>query len=198
MKEFLSTWCPVEWLSLLTDDAGWTTCTGLQCSFHFQQMGLYNSQLEKTHSCAWGQASVYPSSFMSPVVTHPSVTGGLSEASHLRFLALHSLLSGFSGCLPARGSKPALLSMAHCYFFVKEQAHWGPGHWNSKFWSVDGSLALLNLTTPQSWVNSEATERTSDWDINFWMVVIKWLGLNTRLKNNKTKQNTKICVYKCA
>lgn len=121
MKEFLSTQCPLEWLSFLSDGAGWKIWTGLRFSFHFQQMGLYNSNLEKTRSCARGQASVYLSSFMSPVVIHPSVTGGLSDASHLKLLALDSLLSGFSGCLPPCRSKPALLYMAHCYFLLKSK-----------------------------------------------------------------------------
>lgn len=82
---------------------------------------LYNSKLAKTHSYAQGQTSVYSHSFMSPVVTHPSVTGGLSEASYLKLLALDSLLSGFSGCLLPWRSKPALLNMAHCYFLLKRK-----------------------------------------------------------------------------
>lgn len=84
---------------------------------------LYNSKLEKTHYRARGQASVYPSSFMSPVVTHPSVTGGLSEASHLKLLALDSLLSRFSGWPPTLQKQASTSIYVILLFFVKEQAH---------------------------------------------------------------------------
>lgn len=120
MKEFLSTQHPIEWLSdwwCRLENLNWPAM-----QFPLPANGSpYNSKLEKSHSCARGQASVYPSSCMSPVVTHPSVTGRLLDTSHLKLLALHFLLFGFSECLLPCGNKPVLLYMAQCYFLLKSK-----------------------------------------------------------------------------
>lgn len=93
--------------------------------------------------------------------------GGLSEAGHLKLLALDSLLSRFNGCLPPCKSKRELLYLADCSFLLKgkltEDQDVGTqilvSRWQSSSVKFDDSPVLGELLKPQ--LNIKFNQRKS-------------------------------------